>query len=82
MTGKRYNWHKEWSRLPDGWLAHSSGVIIAVNRYDGYTDFEIDKKSLDEFQAAQDARGIPLTDTLSCLKRLLKEAQRWHARNP
>jgi len=82
MTGKRYQWHKEWGRCADGGLHHSSGVRIIVTRGNGYTDFVVDKSSLDVFQAAQADKKIPIPDTLACLKRLLKEAQRWHARNP
>lgn len=81
MTGKHYQWHKEWSRDDEGRLLHSSGVRVLVARADGFTDFQIDPASLSEFQTAQQARGIPMPDTLAHLKRLLKEAQQWHPRN-
>ena len=82
MTGKNYQWHRAWRRDAEGRLQHDSGVRVLAARADGFTDFQIDPASLREFQAAQQARGIPMPDTLARLKRLLKEAQQWHARNP
>lgn len=82
MTGKHYQWHKEWSRDQEGRLLHSSGVRVLMARADEYTAFQIDPVSLREFQAAQQARGIPMPDTLARHKRLLKEAQQWHEKNP
>jgi len=38
MTGKRYRWQAQWSRLPNGDLQHASGLIVNVKRGDGYTD--------------------------------------------
>lgn len=82
MTGKHYQWHKHWSRDPEGRLQHDTGIRVLTARADGYTDFQIDPASLTEFQAAQAARGIPMPDMLARLKRLLKEARQWHEKNP
>ena len=38
MTGKNFNWHKAWQRLPNGRLRHISGAEFTVERGDGYTD--------------------------------------------
>ncbi len=78
MTGKHAAWQAAWSRLPNGDLQHTSGLIVNVSRGDGYTDLEVQQSSLVIFQASESARGVPLHDQLARLKRLLNEAETWH----
>lgn len=82
VTGKHYRWHTAWRRDADGRLAHTSGLRVLTARSDGFTDYEVDPATLEVFQAAERARGVPLHDILARLKRLIKEAQEWHQHNP
>ena len=36
MTGKHRNWHRAWSRLPNGRLRHISGAEFVVERGEGF----------------------------------------------
>ncbi len=82
MTGKNYQWHKGWSREAPAVLAHISGLKVNATRGDGFIDFVIDKSTLNEYQAYELARGVPLHQIVERLQRLLKEAQEWHQKNP
>lgn len=82
MTGKHYQWHKAWRREPSGHLLHDSGLRVLVKPGDGYTDLQAAPDTLEAWQAFESARGVPFHDMLSRLKRLIKEAQQWHTRNP
>ncbi|MFN3415897.1 MAG: hypothetical protein ACK4ZD_06230 [Caldimonas sp.] len=82
MTGKHYQWHKAWRREPSGHLLHDSGLRVLVTRGPDYTDLRASPDTLEAWQAFEAARGVPMHDMLARLKRLIKEAQEWHARNP
>lgn len=82
MTGKHYNWHKAWGREPSGHLLHASGLRILVERAEDHTDLRTDDTTLADYQRSELMRGVPLHDLLARLRRLLKEAQRWHRANP
>lgn len=82
MTGKHYNWHKSWRRNDAGNLLHDSGLIVIVKPGDGYTDLTVDRATLEAFQVFEAARGVPFHDVAARLKRLIKEAERWHGKNP
>ena len=81
MAGRHYNWHKSWRREASGHLQHTSGLRVLVMQGEGHTDFECDPNTLDTYQSAQRARGVPLHATLMRLKRLLAEAQKWREPN-
>lgn len=74
MTGKHRNWHRAWSRMPNGRLRHISG--------DRYTDINAAPETLGEYQAYELARGVPLHDLAQRLMRLAREAGEWLERNP
>lgn len=82
MTGKHHNWHRAWSRLPNGNLRHDTGLVFVVSRGASYTDIEADPSTLDAFQAAEQARGVPFHDLVARMKRLAREAAMWHESNP
>ena len=82
MTGKHYAWHKAWQRLPNGRLRHISGAEFILTPGDGFTDVNVAPETLDEYQAFELARGVPLHDLVQRLQRLAREANEWHARNP
>lgn len=82
MPGKHKNWHRAWSRLPDGRLRHISGAVFVVDRGDGFTDVRAAKETLGEFQAFELARGVPMHDLAQRLMRLAREAGEWLERNP
>ena len=82
MPGKHKNWHRAWSRLPDGRLRHISGAEFMLVRGDGFTDVRAAPETLDEYQSFELARGVPLHDLVQRLQRLAREANEWHARNP
>lgn len=82
MGGKHKNWHRAWSRLPDGRLKHISGAVFVVTRGDGYTDINAAPETLGEFQAFELARGVPVHDLAQRLMRLAREAGEWLERNP
>jgi len=82
MTGKHYQWHRAWRR--DGaQLVHDSGLRIDVTPSEGGAlDLVTDDASLAAWQASERSRGVPLHDLQARLGRLLREAARWHQRNP
>ena len=82
MTGKHHNWHRAWTRLPNGRLRHISGVEFTVEPGDGFTDINTADDTLAEFQAYELARGVPVHDLAQRLTRLAKEAGEWHQLNP
>ena len=82
MTGKHRNWHRAWSRLPNGRLRHISGAEFTVERGNGFTDVQAAPETLAEFQAHELARGVPLHDLAQRLMRLAREAGEWLERNP
>ena len=85
MTGKHKNWHRAWSRLPNGRMHHISGAEFIVTPGGGFTDVNVAPETLDECQAFELARGVPLHDLVQRLQRLAREAREaseWHARNP
>lgn len=77
MGGKHKNWHRAWSRLPNGNLQHISGAMFTVERGDGYTDIVVARETLQEFQAHELARGVPVHDLAARLQRLAREAHDW-----
>lgn len=82
MTGKHRNWHRAWSRLPNGRLRHISGAEFTVERGEGFTDVNAAPETLSEYQAHELARGVPLHDLVQRLQRLAREAVEWLERNP
>lgn len=82
MSGKHKNWHRAWSRLPNGRLRHISGAEFVVVRGQGFTDINAAPETLDEFQAFELARGVPVHDLAQRLIRLAREAGEWLERNP
>lgn len=74
MTGKHYKWQTQWQRLPDGRLQHDTGLIV---EHDEDLGWMTDDASLEAFQAAEVARGVPLHDLHARLQRLLREAAQW-----
>lgn len=83
MTGKHKNWHNAWRREAPGVLAHLTGLRVLVAEAEGGAlDVEADPQSLQDYQAAELARGVPVHDLQARLLRLLKEAAQWHDRNP
>ncbi len=82
MTGKNKNWHKAWRRDAAGRLVHISGAAFTVERGVGYTDINAAPETVDEFQAFELARGVPVHDLAQRLMRLAREAGEWLERNP
>ena len=82
MPGKHKNWHRAWSRLPNGRLRHISGAEFILTRGDAFTDVKAAPETLDEYQAFELARGVPPHDLAQRLMRLGREAADWAARNP
>lgn len=82
MTGKHHNWHRAWSRLPNGRLRHVSGIECILSPGDGFTDVRVARETLDEYQTSELARGVPLHDLGQRLQRLCREAHEWSQRNP
>ena len=82
MTGKRHNWHRAWSRLPNGRLRHISGAEFVVVSGNGFKDINAAPETLAEYQAYELARGVPLHDLVQRLMRLAREAGQWLERNP
>lgn len=82
MPGKHKNWHRAWSRLPNGRLRHISGAEFVLLPGDGFTDVNAAPETLAEYQSFELARGVPLHDMEQRLMRLAREAGEWHARNP
>jgi hypothetical protein len=82
MTGKHHNWHKSWRRDDAGHLWHDSGLRVLVTLGDGYTDLKADPSTLEAFQVFEASRGVPFHDVVARLKRLIKEAEEWHRKNP
>ncbi len=82
MTGKHHNWHRAWSRLPNGRLRHISGAEFVLVRGDGFTDVRVAPETLGEYQSFELARGVPVHDLAQRLQRLCREANEWHAKNP
>ena len=82
MTGKRHNWHRAWSRLPNGRLRHISGAEFVVVSGNGFKDINAAPETLAEYQAYELARGVPLHDLAQRLMRLAREAGQWLERNP
>ena len=79
MTGKHHNWHRAWSRLPNGRLRHTSGAEFVVSRGNGFTDIDAAPETLGEFQSFELARGVPVHDLAQRLIRLAREAGEWLA---
>lgn len=75
MTGKHYNWHKEWSRNGSR-LAHASGLSV---EHDDALGWHTCDDTLQAWSAFESAHGVPLHDQLARLQRLLKEAAQWRA---
>lgn len=82
MTGKHKNWHRAWSRLPNGRIRHDSGAEFILLPGDGFTDAKASPETLGAFQAAELARGVPLHDLAQRLVRLAREALEWSKNNP
>ena len=82
MTGKRHNWHRAWSRLPNGRLRHISGAEFVVVSGNGFKDINAAPETLAEYQAYELARGVPVHDLAQRLMRLAREAGEWAERNP
>ncbi len=82
MTGRRHNWHRAWSRLPNGRLRHISGAEFVLIPGNGFTDVKAAPETLAEYQEYELARGVPLHDLAQRLMRLVREAHEWHRRNP
>jgi len=82
MSGKHKNWHKGWTRLPNGRLRHISGVEFTVEPGEGFTDINAADDTLAEFQAYELARGVPVHDLAQRLMRLAREAGDWLQSNP
>lgn len=82
MGGKHKNWHRAWSRLPNGRLRHMSGAEFVVVPGDGSTDINVAPETLGEYQSFELARGVPLHDLAQRLMRLAREAGEWMERNP
>ena len=82
MTGKRHNWHRASSRLPNGRLRHISGAEFVVVSGNGFKDINAAPETLAEYQAYELARGVPLHDLAQRLMRLAREAGEWAERNP
>lgn len=83
MTSKHYGWHKSWRREAPDVLVHDSGLRVHVQEAeDGALDVETEDASLQAYQQAEMARGVPLHDLQARLQRLLREAAEWHDRNP
>jgi hypothetical protein len=81
MPGKNKNWHRAWSRLPNGRLRHISGAEFIPVRGDGYTDVKAAPETLGEYQSYELARGVPPHDLAQRLMRLAREVSEWHQRN-
>ncbi len=81
MTGKHNNWHRAWSRLPNGRLRHISGAEFVVVSGNGFKDINAAPETLAEYQAYELARGVPLHDLAQRLMRLAREAGQWLERN-
>jgi hypothetical protein len=78
MTGKHHGWHKAWRR--DGArLVHDSGLAV---EYDDVLGWCCTDDSSWAWSSYEFARGVPLHDQQARLRRLLKEAETWHASNP
>lgn len=82
MSGKHKNWHKGWTRLPNGRLRHISGVEFTVEPGEGFNDINAADDTLAEFQAYELARGVPVHDLAQRLMRLAREAGDWLQTNP
>ncbi len=82
MSGKHKNWHRAWSRLPNGRLRHISGAEFTLVPGDGFADVRVAPETLGEYQSFELARGVPLHDLVQRLQRLAREANEWNARNP
>jgi hypothetical protein len=82
MSGKHKNWHKGWTRLPNGRLRHISGVEFTVESGEGFTDINAADDTLAEFQVFELARGVPVHDLAQRLMRLAREAGEWLQTNP
>ena len=82
MTGKHHNWHRAWSRLPNGRLRHISGAEFTLVPGEGFTDVRVVPETLGEFQNYELARGVPLHDLVQRLQRLAREAGEWLEHNP
>ena len=82
MTGKHHNWHRAWSRLPNGRLRHISGAEFTLVLGEGFTDVRVAPDTLGEYQSFELARGVPAHDLARRLMRLAREAGEWNVRNP
>ena len=82
MTGKHHNWHRAWSRLPNGRLRHISGAEFTLVPGEGFTDVRVAPETLGEYQSFELARGVPVHDLVQRLQRLCREAHKWHTINP
>lgn len=75
MTNK-YQWHKEWQRLDNGRLRHSSGIEF---EHDDILGWETCNETMEQFQSTELARGVPIHDLINRVTRLAKEAAMWAA---
>jgi hypothetical protein len=82
MSGKHKNWHKGWTRLPNGRLRHISGVEFTVEPGEGFIDIDAAPDTLAEYQRYELARGVPAHDLAQRLMRLAREAGEWLKANP
>ena len=82
MTGKHHNWHRAWSRLPNGRLRHISGAEFLLVPGDGFTDVKAAPETLVEYQIYELACGVPPHDLVQRLQRLAREANDWNRLNP
>ena len=74
MSGKHRNWHKNWTRVDDNTLLHSTGLRVLIENEQATTD----EKSIDLFRINEKKRGLPDHDILERASRLLREAADWN----
>lgn len=82
MCGKHKNWHRAWTRLPNGRIRHVSGAEFIVVVGAGFTDINAAAETLGEFQSYELARGVPVHDLAARLIRLAREGGDFLRRNP
>ena len=74
MTSKSFGWHKSWQALQNGRRRHLSGLEFEHDEDLGWSTCE---DTMDEFQAYEVARGVPLHDIQNRLMRLARECAEW-----
>ena len=74
MTSKNFCWHKNWQTLPNARRRHISGLEF---EYDDDLGWATCDDTLEEFQAYEAARGVPLHDIQNRMIRLARECAEW-----